>query len=256
MKINYDESHLASFIKGITSLTGLSERKVKKYVSENNPFNILEHPSVIELNKQQLDKISMLNEFISCYRLLKMYEKDNKMTLNSSTRAGEYFVSILGGVKDKEKFIVAFLDSGSNVIETKVLSEGSIGEAVVYPRAVLKAALDCDCKSMIIAHNHPGGSMVPSLQDKELTQILVSIFTPLQIKVLDHIIVANNSYLSMEERGMIPRAAENIYYDPIRSSNVSVAKELEKDFDISLDDSTQSFDIVGQDTEEESEWER
>ncbi|WP_085946259.1 JAB domain-containing protein [Acetivibrio cellulolyticus] len=216
----------------------------------------MEHPSIIEPNKQQLDKINILNEFISCYRLLKLYEMDNRMTLNSSTKAGEYFVSILGGVKDKEKFVVAFLDKGNNVIETKVLSEGSIGEAVVYPRAVLKAALDCDCKSMIVAHNHPGGSMVPSLQDKEITQILVSIFTPLQINVLDHIIVANNSYLSMEERGMIPKAAENIFYDPIRSNNVSTAKEVEKDFDISLDDSTKSFGFMGQDTEEESEWER
>jgi len=49
LKPNYDESHLAGFIKGLTSLTGLSERKVRKYVSENNPFNILEHPSIIEV---------------------------------------------------------------------------------------------------------------------------------------------------------------------------------------------------------------
>jgi DNA repair protein RadC len=69
--------------------------------------------------------------------------------LNASTVAGEYFVSLLGGIKDKEKFMAAFLDSGNNIIETRTLSEGSIGEAVVYPRMVLKAALDCDCKSII-----------------------------------------------------------------------------------------------------------
>lgn len=256
LKPNYDESHLTSFIKGLTSLTGLSERKVRKYASENNPCNVLEHPSIIEPNKQQLDKINILNEFISSYRLLKLYEKDNRMTLNSSTIAGEYFVSILGGVKDKEKFMAAFLDSGNNVIEAKVLSEGTIGEAVVYPRVVLKAALDCDCKSMIIAHNHPGGSMVPSLQDKQLTQNLVSVFTPLQINVLDHIIVANNSYLSMAEKGMIPKVIESICYDPIHSGNISVANEDEKVFHTSLNDSIEGFDKIEQDLEEECEWER
>lgn len=230
MKQNYNESHLTCFIKGLTSLTGLSERKVRKYASENNPFNVLEHPNIIEPNKQQLHKINILNEFIASYRLLKLYEKDSKITLDSAAIAGDYFVSILGGVKDKEKFLVAFLDSGNNIIETKVLSEGSINEAVVYPRLVLKMALDCDCKSMIIAHNHPGGSMVPSLQDKQLTQNLVSIFTPLQISVLDHIIIANNSYLSMAEKGMIPKAIESICYDPI--------------------------DLIEQDLEEDCEWER
>jgi len=217
--------HADSLIKGITTLTGISERRLQKYASENNIFNILEHPQTIEPNKQQLEKISQLNEFISSYNILKMYELDSKITINSSSIAGQYFQSMLGGIKDKERFIVAFLDNGNNLIESRVMTEGSIAEAVVYPREVLKAAIACDCKSMILAHNHPGGSQKPSDQDIELTKKLCAIFTPLDIKVLDHVIVAGTKFTSMAERGYMPDGIGiQPNYDPIPLSKNSVVE--------------------------------
>jgi DNA repair protein RadC len=209
-----------NFIKGITTLTGISQRKLQKYASENSIFNILEHPLTVEPNRQQLDKISQLNEFIASYNILKMYEKDNKLTLNSSNAAGQYFQSMLGGIKNKEQFLVAFLDSSNSLIESRVMSEGSIAEAAVYPREILKAALASDCKSMILAHNHPGGSQQPSKQDIDLTQKLCAIFTPLEIKVLDHVIVAGINYTSMAERGIMPDGRGiQPSYEPIPLSN-------------------------------------
>ena len=260
MKKKYDEAYASSFIKGLTRLTGISESKLKKYAADNNLFNVLEHPNIIEPNKQQLEKIHVLNEFISTYKLLKLQEKENKIVLNSSTVAGEYFVSLLGGIKDREKFMAAFLDNGNNIIETRTFSEGSIGEAVVYPRMILKAALDCDCKSIILAHNHPGGSLNPSIQDRDITEKLVSIFAPLQISVVDHIIVANINYHSMAERGSIPHPSpQSVSYDAIPLSDRKMVKEetmgfnagmLDKD-DLELD----SMYFFEQDGEEEDEWE-
>lgn len=84
------------------------------------------------------------------------------------------------------------------------MSEGSIGEAAVYPREVLKYALACDCNAMVLAHNHPGGSKNFSSDDKVLTQRMVDIFHPLNIKILDHIIVAGTGYSSMAEKGVVP----------------------------------------------------
>lgn len=261
MKKNYDEAYASSFIKGINKLTGISETKLKKYASDNNLFNVLEHPNIIEPSKPQLEKINMLNEFISTYKLLKMQEKENKIVLNSSSVAGEYFVSMLGGIKDREKFMAAFLDSGNNIIETRIFSEGSIGEAVVYPRMILKAALDCDCKSIILAHNHPGGSLSPSIQDREITERLVSIFAPLQISVIDHIIVANIQFHSMAERGNLPSpCAKNVSYDAVPLNENNRVKEngggfqhlSDKEDSIDLDD----IELFGQANEEEDEWER
>ncbi len=199
-----DIRHTDNFLKGLTTLTGLSYKKVQRYVKENNPFNILEHPHIMEPNEKQLEKIGLLNEFISSYNILKIYEGNEKVVLNSSTLSGQYFLALLGGMKDKERFMVAFLDSGNNIIETKTMSEGSIGQTAVYPREILKYALACDCNSMILAHNHPGGSKNFSPEDKELTQRIVDIFHPLEIKILDHIIVSGASYSSMAEKGILP----------------------------------------------------
>ena len=229
MKKNYDEVYAQSFIKGLTTLIGLPERKLKKYASENNLFNVLEHPNTIAPSDQQLEKINLLNEFLSTYKILKMQEQETKICLNSSLKAGEYFASMLGGVKNKEKFLVAFLDSSNSVIETRTMSEGTIGEAVVYPRDVLKAALDCDCKSIAISHNHPGNSLNPSLQDIDLTERLVSIFTPLNINVLDHIIVANSTYHSMAETGKMPGpSSSKVSYDSLKLTSKNEIKEEER----------------------------
>jgi DNA repair protein RadC len=199
-----DIRHAEKFLKGLTTLTGLPYKKVKQYAKGNNPFNILEHPHIMEPNEKQLEKIGLLNEFIASYNILKIYESNERITLNSSTIAGQYFLALLSGMKDKERFMVAFLDNGNNIIETKTMSEGSIGETSVYPREVLKYALACDCSAIILAHNHPGGSKNPSPEDKALTQRIFDIFHPIGINVLDHIIVGGASYSSMKERGYIP----------------------------------------------------
>ena len=225
-----DIQHTEKFLKGLTNLTGLPYKKIQQYVKSNNPFNILEHPHIMEPNEKQLEKIGLLNEFISSYNILKVYESSDKIILNSSTVSGQYFLALLGGMKDKERFMVAFLDNGNNIIETKTMSEGSIGQTAVYPREILKYALACDCNAVILAHNHPGGSQNFSSEDKTLTQRIVDIFHPLEIKVLDHIIVGGSSYTSMAEKGYIPHQCKSTAnYDAIVLGDVPV-KETQNRF--------------------------
>lgn len=250
MNKKFDDKHSESFLKGLKTLTGIPYKKLEKYADGNNLFNILEHPNIIEPNQQQFEKISLLNEFIATYKLLKMQEEENKITLNSSARAGEYFSSILSGTKDREKFMVAFLDNANNIIETRTVSEGSLGEAVVYPRMILKAALDCDCKSIVLSHNHPGGTQKASQMDLDVTEKLVSIFSPLEITVLDHVIVAGTNYYSMAEKGLMP-AYNNakINYEPIAMNHPVEAKEEKVEYE----NEKAISDINGLD--EEDEWE-
>ncbi len=221
-----DIRHAEKFLKGLITLTGLPYKKVQQYVKGNSPFNILEHPHIMEPNERQLEKIGLLNEFIASYNILKIYESNNKIALDSSTVAGQYFLALLIGMKDKERFIVSFLDNGNNIIETKTMSEGSIGQTAVYPREILKYALACDCNAVILAHNHPGGSRVFSMEDKELTQRIVDIFHPLQVKVLDHIIVGGAGYSSMSEKGELPNQSRNTAnYELIKLSIASVKEK-------------------------------
>ena len=146
--------HTEKFLKGLTILTGLSYQKIQQYAKENNPFNILEHPLIMEPNEKQLEKIGLLNEFISSYNLLKIHESEEKLKLNSSTAAGQYFLALLSGMKDRERFLVSFLDNGNNVIETKTMSEGSTSQTVVYPREILKYGIACDCNAIVLKYSN------------------------------------------------------------------------------------------------------
>lgn len=221
-----NKSYTNNFIKGISNLTGLPIKKVQAYAEENNPFNILEHPQVLSPNEKQLQKVGLLNEFIASYNLLKTYENENKIKFSTPEQAGNYFVPLLSGIKDKEKFMAAFLDSGNKIIETKVISQGTVSEATVYPREILKQALACDCRSILLAHNHPGGSNQPSREDEMLTQRLVNIFHPLDIKIIDHIIVAGVNYCSMAEKGCLSKAPnERADYEPIKLKDKSIFNE-------------------------------
>lgn len=228
MPPTYSSDHTASLIQGLSTLTGIAERKLQNYAKNNNLFNILDHPYVLEsTTPKQQEKLTLLNEFLVSYKLLRIEEVQGKVPFKSPATAGAFFAAQLGYVKDKERFMVAFLDSGNNLIESRVMSEGSVGMAQVYPREILKAALNCDCASVIFAHNHPGGSLNPSIEDINLTERLVSIFNPLHISVLDHLIIANGSYASMAEKGQMPQPSDDkVSYDgiPLRSES-AIANE-------------------------------
>lgn len=206
-----------SFFQSLNKLTGIPMSKLKSYAKENNPFNILEHPGVVDPNDRQLEKINKLNEFIASYNVLKLDQENEKITFKSPNDSGKYFASLLGGVKDKERFLVAFLDNSNSIIELRTVSQGTTNMAVVYPRDILKMALANDCSSIMLSHNHPGGSLKASAEDVALTQRIVDIFRPLDIKVLDHIIVGGYSFSSMAENGVLPNDRMDVAnYEPIK----------------------------------------
>lgn len=222
-----------SFFQSLNKLTGIPMSKLKSYAKENNPFNILEHPGVVEPNDRQLEKLNKLNEFIASYNVLKLDQENDKITFKSPNDSGKYFASLLGGVKDKERFLVAFLDNSNSIIELRTVSQGTINMAVVYPRDILKMALANDCSSIILSHNHPGGSLRASKEDVALTQRIVDIFRPLDIRVLDHIIVGEYSFSSMAENGVLPSNKMDVAnYDPIE---LTAAEEEQAEY-ISMDE--------------------
>lgn len=228
------EKYTDSFFRSLNKLTGIPMSKLKNYAKENNPFNILEHPGVVDPNDRQLEKISKLNEFISSYNVLKLDQQNEKITFCSPSDSGKYFASLLGGVKDKERFLVGFLDNSNSIIELRTVSEGSINMAMVYPRYILKMAMANDCSSIILSHNHPGGSLKASIEDIAMTQRIVDIFKPLDINVIDHIIVGGYSYSSMAENGVLPKDKLHVAnYEPIE---LSAAEEEMGEYHIESDD--------------------
>lgn len=228
------ETYSDSFFKSLNKLTGISMSKLKSYAKDNNPFNILEHPGVVEPSDRQLEKINKLNEFIASYNVLKLDQENEKITFRSPKDAGKYFASLLGGVKDKERFLVAFLDNSNSIIEMRTVSQGTTNMAVVYPRDILKMALANDCSNIMLSHNHPGGSLKASHEDVALTQRIVDIFKPLDINVIDHIIVGGYGFSSMAENGVLPDNKMDVAnYDPIA---LNAAEEETIAYDVSIDE--------------------
>jgi DNA repair protein RadC len=102
-----------------------------------------------------------------------------------------------------EQFKVLFLNRGNKVICIYNLSTGGVTGTVADPRLIFAAALKVNAVSIIIAHNHPSGSLKPSRADEELTQKIKNAGSFLDIKVLDHLIVSSEGYLSFADEGLL-----------------------------------------------------
>lgn len=123
--------------------------------------------------------------------------------LNSSDAVAEYLIPLMAG-RPEEVFYVLCLDTQCRVLYAALISEGTIKEAAVYPRHVVEVAIRHRAASVVFAHNHPAGTSTPSPQDRRITKILVQALGPLDIKVLDHIIVAGNQAYSFASEGIMP----------------------------------------------------
>lgn len=131
---------------------------------------------------------------------------DQKMqrgvSFTSPTLVKEYLVTKLSGF-EHEVFAVLFLDSQHRLIEYSEMFRGTIDSASVYPREVVKEAMRCNAGAVILAHNHPSGNPEPSSADKTLTARLKEALALIDVRTLDHIIVAGADTTSFAERGLL-----------------------------------------------------
>ncbi|HBC93395.1 MAG TPA: hypothetical protein DCZ10_11005 [Pelotomaculum sp.] len=125
-----------------------------------------------------------------------------KPVLGSSAKAGEYAVSLFTG-RTYEVFYVICLDSQNRVNYAVLVHEGTINETPVYPRIIVETVLRYQANSVILAHNHPGGSMRPSDADLQITKRIIAALEAISVHVADHIIVAGDRYFSFAEKGLI-----------------------------------------------------
>ena len=104
---------------------------------------------------------------------------------------------------EHEVFCVLFLDAQHLIIELKQMFRGTVTPTSVYPRKVVKEALACNSAAVVLAHNHPSGSVEPSRADEFLTQTLKTALALVDVRVLDHLVVAGADVCSFAERGLV-----------------------------------------------------
>lgn len=105
--------------------------------------------------------------------------------------------------REYESFVVLYLDAQNCLIEVEELFRGTLTQTSVYPREVVKSALRFNSAAVMLSHNHPSGSVSPSRADEHLTQTLKAALSLVDVRVLDHLVIAGNNSLSFAERGLL-----------------------------------------------------
>jgi DNA repair protein RadC len=120
-----------------------------------------------------------------------------------SPTAVRLYLTLLLAEKEHEVFVCIWLDAQHRVIETDTPFAGTLTQTSVYPREIVKLGLRRNAAAVIFAHNHPSGVAQPSQSDELLTRNLKDALTLVDLKVLDHFIVAGNQAISFAERGLL-----------------------------------------------------
>jgi DNA repair protein radc len=143
--------------------------------------------------------LSFLKKTAAYYSYLDIKSSD---ALCSPEAVADYLITVLSGEKI-EKFYAVLLDSGNKVIDCKKIESGTVNKSVVMPRKIAETALNNKASAVIIAHNHPGGTLKPSQSDIDATVAVKSALQTLDINLLDHLIVCANKYFSFREHNLI-----------------------------------------------------
>jgi DNA repair protein RadC len=124
-------------------------------------------------------------------------------TVLADPAAVKQFLQLNLAHRKHEVFMVCFLDAQNKLIKAEELFQGTLSQTSVYPREVVLKALHHHAAAVVLAHNHPSGSMQPSPADPALTQTLRAALGLVDVRVLDHIIVGPGQALSMAEQGLL-----------------------------------------------------
>lgn len=125
-----------------------------------------------------------------------------RANLSAPNAAKDYCRLQLGGL-DHEVFGVIFLDAQNRLIEFRRMFAGTLTQTSVYPREIVKAALKVNAATVVLTHNHPSGTVMPSRADQALTQTLRSALALVDVRVMDHIVVSASDTYSFAERGLL-----------------------------------------------------
>jgi len=169
---------------GIAALSNLGPQEISR-IKGIGPVKAVTIVAAIELGKR-------LNTVASGQRTIIRSPQDAVNLLMARLR-----------YETREHFIVLLLSTKNHVLATPTISIGSLNASIVHPRELFREVINHSAASVILAHNHPSGDPTPSSEDISLTRKLVDAGRILEIPVLDHIIIGDNKYVSLKEKGII-----------------------------------------------------
>lgn len=179
----------------------LSEYLLQEFGSLRALFNA-ERKKICSYKGIGFAKYSQFQAMLELYKryLEEVIAKGDVMANPKQTKL--YLSSILRD-RRREVFLILHLDNQHRLIENEILFEGTINAASVYPRDIVKSALDKHAAALILAHNHPSGLAEPSQADQNITKTIINALSLVEIRVLDHFVIGDGEIVSFAERGWI-----------------------------------------------------
>ncbi|WP_045216750.1 RadC family protein [Desulfonatronovibrio magnus] len=185
-------------------------RRDTKPLAKNLLFRYKSFKEVLAAKPKDLAKIEGVGPgvitFLKIWREFWARTQQSSLTQKSFLNTPEKVVTLARSrleFKDIEEFWVILVDNKNRLLTFEKMSKGTVDQAPVFPREIIAKALESRASGIILVHNHPGGDPEPSLQDRELTSKIKRVSQEMGIRILDHIIVADESHFSFQEYGYI-----------------------------------------------------
>ena len=177
-------------------------KKLWQYMNKFHRISELAIDDLMEIEGIGLSKACSIISALELSKRINIRECVDNFSVGSPKSVADIFMNILRD-EMKEHFYVLLLDTKNKIISWDEISKGDLNSSIVHPREVFKYALKYSANSIICLHNHPSGDPTPSMQDIEITKRLQEVGNLVGIKLLDHIIIGYNKYISLREKGIM-----------------------------------------------------
>lgn len=182
----------------------LTEHKVhelaREIVEDKTFFSRIDTVSVpefIELGLEEQEAVAL----VSMAEVLKrsLVKKSERESVFNSERLGKKLIAQIGH-KEQEHLMAIYLNNQNQIVDERVISIGTKNRSLASPSDILRYAVRCNASSIIVAHNHPSGSVAPSGNDRDFTRTIMECCKLFEIVLLDHVVVGRDTYYSFREK--------------------------------------------------------
>jgi len=176
--------------------------KILEKIKEVEGISNLRLPSLLDIHGIGETKAITILATLELSKRMSQTKPLHHFQIKQTKDVWTHFYRFFAG-ESQEKFLVVFLDTRHQVLNQKIVFQGTANQSLIHPRDIFKEAILNNAVKILCVHNHPTGCTLPSRQDKEVTKKLYECGSILGIPLLDHVIVSEDSYYSFLEKGEI-----------------------------------------------------
>lgn len=198
-----DTELLVTMLNAVTHgrLTETKAHDLAREITEDKTFlsriDTVSVPEFMELGLEEQEAVAL----VSMAEVLKrsLVKKSERESVFSSERLGKKLIAQIGH-KEQEHLMAMYLNNQNQIVDERVISIGTKNRSLASPSDILRYAVRCNASSIVVAHNHPSGSVAPSGNDRDFTRTIMECCKLFEIVLLDHVVVGRDTYYSFREK--------------------------------------------------------